>query len=244
MEKKRLIPAYNSKDKVTEKYIKETTRTNNPLQVKRILFNFKNAYAKEQVVCDVIDKIIYNEKLLNKVAIVSDLSYGSCAIIISSNVVTTPHTGGYSSINPQYTYTELLKYFEEKAEKIFILLDDEVKKKNNNIKPTLIFLEDKSAIKIEWATIDPILLVYNTYSVNDINNNIPQLNIDDMTKKDWDIISLKGELSAINNKINECLDVSLIDNCEEKKYFYNTMFNQLCKEKEKILNKLNNIKNT
>jgi hypothetical protein len=240
MNKKKLIPAYNTEN-ITKEYIKSTTRNNNPLHIKNILYYCK-LRATGQVVCDVIDKIIFNEKLLNKVSIVSDLSYRNCAIIISNNVVTTPHTGGYSSINPQYTYTELLKYFEEKAEKIFILLDDCVN--NDNKKPITTQLEDKPAIKIDWSPVfDAIHNMYGGIDIANNNNNITE-NSNKITDEYIQIAMLKGELSLINDKINECLDISLIDNCDKKKYFYKTMFDELCKERDKTRHKLNNIQNT
>lgn len=170
------------------------------------------------------------------------MSYANCAIIISNNSVTTPHTGGYSSINPKYKYTELLKYFEEKAEKIFILLDDEV-----NIFYDMLKDIDDPSIQYHgygWASLIDNSKYFSRIDLasdNDINDYKKILNIDDMTKNDWNEISLRGELSAINDKINECLDVSLIDNCKEKKQFYNTMFKELCRERDKIKNKLKTI---
>jgi hypothetical protein len=229
MEKKKLIPAYKNNADVTKDYINKTTREDSPLEIKRMLYNYKNKPDTEQVVCDVIDKIIFNETLLNKVVIVSDLSYRSCAICIKSNRVTVSSSGGYSNINPKYTYTELLKYFENKAEKIFIYLEDN--KISTSFASSFIFYDYLNPIS---QAIESVQNIFDD-KVNQTNNSI--------TDKELAISMLKGELSAINDKINECLDVSIIDNCDEKKYFYNTMFNQLCKEKENIQNELNKIKN-
>lgn len=243
MEKKNLIPIYSDEKAITLEYIKSTIIETELNNIKLKLYKYKNQIGIEQVVCDVVDKILFNKKLLNKVVLVSDLNYRNCAIKINNKSITVLNSGGYSNLHHnKYTYTELLKHFEDKATKIFILLDNKVK--INSIK------KDNKGIDITWATIDnPINDIAKYFFGIDLANDADMpthtysnnKGNDEITDEELNIVMLKGELSAINDKINKCLDVSLIDNCDEKKYFYNTMFDELCKEKKRVQNKLNDL---
>lgn len=229
MENKRLIPAYYDEKSATKTYITNTTKETDIVKINRELHNYLDNINIKSVVKDFITKILNNERLLNKVVLVTDMSYRNCAIVIKNDRIIVSHTGGYSSINPKYTYSELLKYFTDKAEKVFILLENNMPK-----------------IDIAWTSFidnpykDATNYLFGIDVASDSYTNSNKYTTNKITDNELNMAMLKGELSAINDKINECLDSSLnINNdCEEKKQFYKTMFNNLCRERDKIKNKL------
>lgn len=107
-------------DKEKQEYIKRTTIADTSTEVRKFLKRYlKNNYCLEETK-RFIKLYLNNISLLNKTKIVHDGSYRNCVILIRPDTVYATHSGGFSDFNKSYKIDDLLQYFLNNAETIFL----------------------------------------------------------------------------------------------------------------------------
>jgi len=124
---KQLIPAYDWRsidndiqEPKRSEYIKSSTMAVEPKEVRKYLKEYlKNNNCTDEIK-NFLKLYLNNIALLNKTQIVWDGSYRNCVIVIKPDYIMPTHNGDYHEINPEYTIIELLTYFLNNSETIFL----------------------------------------------------------------------------------------------------------------------------
>ena len=125
---KQLIPAYDWScslhgvvpESERLKYIKISTDAIKPVNVRRYLKDYiKNNLCLTEVK-NFLMSYMNNIPLLSKTQVVWDGSHRNCVIVIQPDAIRPTHDGEYFKIKPDYTIEELLTYFLDNAETIFL----------------------------------------------------------------------------------------------------------------------------
>jgi len=122
-----LIPTYDWKsiygdiqEPERSKYIKSSTIAVGTLDVMKYLNNYLEDNICTKEVEEFLVSYINNKYLLSKTQVVWDGSYRNCVIVIKPDYIMPTHSAGYYEINPEYTIIELLTYFLNNSETIFL----------------------------------------------------------------------------------------------------------------------------
>jgi len=122
-----LIPAYDWKsihgdiqEPKRSEYIKSSTMAVEPKGVRKYLKEYlKNNNCTDEIK-NFLKIYLNNIALLSKTQVVWDGSFRNCVIVIKPDFIMPTHDFGYYKINPNYTINELLNYFLNNSETIFL----------------------------------------------------------------------------------------------------------------------------
>jgi len=124
---KQLIPAYDWRsingdiqEPKRSEYIKSSTMAVEPKEVRKYLKEYLKKNNCTDKIKNFLKLYLNNIALLNKTQIVWDGSYRNCVIVIKPDHIMPTHTGCYYEVNPRYTIIELLTYFLNNSETIFL----------------------------------------------------------------------------------------------------------------------------
>jgi len=122
-----LIPAYDWKsihgdiqEPKRSEYIKSSTIAIEPKGIRKYLKEYLKDNNCTEEVKNFLKIYLNNIALLSKTQVVWDGSYRNCVIVVKPDCIMPTHSGGYHKINPEYTITELLIYFLNNSETIFL----------------------------------------------------------------------------------------------------------------------------
>jgi len=122
-----LIPAYDWKsiygdiqEPKRSEYIKSSTMAIEPKGIRKYLKEYLKDNNCTEEVKNFLKIYLNNIALLSKTQVVWDGSYRNCVIVVKPDCIMPTHNGGYHKINPEYTITELLIYFLNNSETIFL----------------------------------------------------------------------------------------------------------------------------
>jgi len=122
-----LIPAYDWKsihgdiqEPKRSEYIKSSTMAIEPKGVRKYLKEYLKDNNCTEEIKNFLKIYLNNIALLSKTQVVWDGSYRNCVIVVKPDCIMPTHNGGYHKINPEYTITELLIYFLNNSETIFL----------------------------------------------------------------------------------------------------------------------------
>jgi len=122
-----LIPAYDWKsihgdiqEPKRSEYIKSSTIAIEPKGIRKYLKEYLKDNNCTEEVKNFLKIYLNNIALLSKTQVVWDGSYRNCVIVVKPDCIMPTHNGGYHKINPEYTITELLIYFLNNSETIFL----------------------------------------------------------------------------------------------------------------------------
>ena len=122
-----LIPAYDWKsiygdiqEPKRSEYIKSSTMAIEPKGIRKYLKEYLKDNNCTEEIKNFLKIYLNNIALLSKTQVVWDGSYRNCVIVVKPDCIMPTHNGGYHKINPEYTITELLIYFLNNSETIFL----------------------------------------------------------------------------------------------------------------------------
>ena len=122
-----LIPAYDWKsiygdiqEPKRSEYIKSSTMAIEPKGIRKYLKEYLKDNNCTEEVKNFLKIYLNNIALLSKTQVVWDGSYRNCVIVIKPDFIIPTHDAGYYKIKPDYTINELLTYFLNNSETIFL----------------------------------------------------------------------------------------------------------------------------
>ena len=129
-----MIPAYDEKKAFQFGYdrdcladhIKRTTKASNPYTVYCYIKDYLHRNPCDDDVTSFLKAYVRDFRNLLKTHIVSDGSFRNCCILVRPDGLIVTHSGGYGEAHGwNYTWRDILPYFRENAERIFLNMTDE-----------------------------------------------------------------------------------------------------------------------